>query len=1078
MAIQFARCEYVSRSSGGNACRKASYNQREAVRCERTGELFSFKEKGGNVHHEIMLPQGADEKFKNASVLWNEAEACENRSNSQVAKEFVVALPYDQEVTLEDRIELAQRFGNLFVKRGVAVQLDIHAPHDGEKNWHGHLLVTTRRFAADGATLGAKARDLDPVIRSGSVVEADLWGEVWRDLQNTFFEEKGYEIRVDPIGILPQEHLGPVRMRHHLNEAVLRAQLLQKANEKLAQNPLSILEELTRTQAVFTSKDVEFFFQKHVPSNERDGLLEKVLENSQTIGLYDKETKEKTGFFTTQRVREEEEKLIRFADSIAKKSRVPLSSASVEKGLEGKALSEEQKEAYDLCVSSEENMTLIQGRAGVGKSYLLKAIQSAHEAEGFRVLGLAPTNKVAMDLKKEGFDSKTCHSFLFSYKNNRETLNSKTLVVVDEAGMLGTTLSIELFNAIKNSGAKLILVGDDRQLNSVERGGTFRYLTERYGAAELSEVRRQTIGWQKEISESLADGNVKNAVHLLEANKAIAWSVTKEESLTRLLKDWAKDRMLNPRETRQIIAQRNVDVDALNQGARDLLRGSGQLGDVEIICSTQRGRVAFAEGERIQLTTTDKSQGLMNGTFGTIERIDPKTKNITFHLDNGEIKELNPNTYNGLRHGYAATVYKTQGATLASVYALHNKTTNQATNYVSLTRQTTSLSLYVSEDETPSLGALISQMERQQEKGTSLRFDTLKDMEKQNVEKAFLSPLKEAAETLVTKIKDKFHRNEAFYQFEKSKDSQEKALLSVPQKPERALEDKTEREISSEKKKTGAQDALNQITKDCERLMHIHIAEKNISYTPELKERIPLQAERAANFIFHAHTLQGTTPTTKETQRFLARAKYELERISQIKEKLSDEWHKQGRFKETSSPLTIHSIAERQASIEGRLFLEAREAGQKPSPNIPQLATIEFKNNRTQMEMLAQQLKIQYSLSNDAAKECARNILRHQETHGAKPTDIQRAAMAEISRQLEDKSINPFEKDVGSHNLTYLRRMNGDAMFREQCYEAKASIAQEHDIIKMQEKALLKSQQQRIEQETMRQKERDFSMSM
>lgn len=71
------------------------------------------------------------------------------------------------------------------------------------------------------------------MIRSGSVVEADLWGEVWRDLQNTFFEEKGYEIRVDPIRIVPQEHLGPVRMRHHLNEAVLRAQLLQKSKSLL-----------------------------------------------------------------------------------------------------------------------------------------------------------------------------------------------------------------------------------------------------------------------------------------------------------------------------------------------------------------------------------------------------------------------------------------------------------------------------------------------------------------------------------------------------------------------------------------------------------------------------------------------------------------------------------------------------------------------------------------------------------------------------------------------------------------------------------------------------------------------------
>ncbi len=195
MAIQFARCEYVSRSTGGNACRKASYNQRDAVTCERTGEVFSFKERSGNVYHEVLLPAGADARFKNSEALWNEAENCEKRKDSQVAKEFVIALPDDTQVTLEDRIELTRRFGQIFVERGVAVQLDVHSPHDSEKNWHAHLLVTTRRFSEDGLSLEAKARDLDPVIRGGKVVEANIWGEIWRDLQNEYFEEKGHTTR-------------------------------------------------------------------------------------------------------------------------------------------------------------------------------------------------------------------------------------------------------------------------------------------------------------------------------------------------------------------------------------------------------------------------------------------------------------------------------------------------------------------------------------------------------------------------------------------------------------------------------------------------------------------------------------------------------------------------------------------------------------------------------------------------------------------------------------------------------------------------------------------------------------------
>lgn len=143
----------------------------------------------------------------------------------------------------------------------------------------------------------------------------------------------------------------------------------------------------------------------------------------------------------------------------------------------------------------------------MGKSYVLNGIRAAHETDGYRVIGLAPTNKVANDLQESGFKkAKTCHSFLFSLKNNRTTLDSNTLVVIDEAGMLGTELSVELFHVVKTSGAKLVLVGDDRQLSSVDRGGVFKTLLDRYESAELKDVRRQTISWQKAVSEDLSRG--------------------------------------------------------------------------------------------------------------------------------------------------------------------------------------------------------------------------------------------------------------------------------------------------------------------------------------------------------------------------------------------------------------------------------------------------------------------------------------------------------------------------------------------------------------------------------------------
>src|ERR1019366_5039138 len=110
MAIAFARARYISRSTGVSAARSAAYNARAEIGDERTGEVFYFKHRGAPEHHEVLLPAGADEKFADAATLWNVAEAAERRKDSQVAREIVMALPANAEVSNEDRIELARSF--------------------------------------------------------------------------------------------------------------------------------------------------------------------------------------------------------------------------------------------------------------------------------------------------------------------------------------------------------------------------------------------------------------------------------------------------------------------------------------------------------------------------------------------------------------------------------------------------------------------------------------------------------------------------------------------------------------------------------------------------------------------------------------------------------------------------------------------------------------------------------------------------------------------------------------------------------------------------------------------------------
>ena len=316
MAIQFARARYISRSTGGSAVRSAAYNERTAITAERTGELYYFSHRDTPAHHEVLLPASADARFADSGVLWNAAEAAEKRKDAQVAREIVLALPSDAGVTIEDRVELARSFAEQhFVAKGLAVQLDVHAPHEGDSdsersNWHAHLLITTRRI--EGTQFAAKkARDLDPEVRHAGgravVADGEVWGELWRDHQNRYFVEHGLGIRVDPAATHAQQHIGPVRMRRAGSEIVERAETIRQANNAAARDPEQVLATLTRHNATFSERDLDRHLGKHIADDaERAATKAAVLGHAETLPLYDRTNGETAERYTTRTVRTQE----------------------------------------------------------------------------------------------------------------------------------------------------------------------------------------------------------------------------------------------------------------------------------------------------------------------------------------------------------------------------------------------------------------------------------------------------------------------------------------------------------------------------------------------------------------------------------------------------------------------------------------------------------------------------------------------------------------------------------------------------------------------------------------------------
>jgi len=764
MAIAFARARYLSRSSGGNAVRSAAYNARETITADRTGELFSFRHRDAPTHHEVLLPEGSDIRLGDCAVLWNAAEAAEKRKDAQVAREIVLALPADRELTTADRIELARSFAERhFVAKGLAVQLDVHAPHrdrgEGEgawaegtggdhTNWHAHLLITTRRVEGDQLA-AKKARDLDPEVRQAGVrtlvTDAEAWGETWRAHQDRYFAEHGIELRVDATAAHPGEHIGPVRMRKVDSPAVARAEALRTTNEAAARDPEQVLAALTRNNATFTERELDRYLVKHLgpgpdgrpdAAQLRDILAAKaaVMGHKDLLVLHDRETGEVAERFTTGTVRKQE--LAALADGAAvaaARRHRGVQARHQETALATRTLRDDQRAAFMHAIAGG-GLKLIEGRAGTGKSYTLAAIREAHQAAGYRVVGLAPTNAVAQDLKADGFaDAGTVHAALFAIKNGRTAWDRRTVVVVDEGAMLDSRVTGEVLAETKRAGAKLILAGDDRQLASIERGGLFTELRKQHGAAEITEVTRQRVDWQRQAARDLAEGRFDSAVAAYDRHGAISWTLDGEAARTALVARWKADTLADPKASRFVFAYTNTDVSLINAELRQVRRSRGELGSPDVRLETKHGAADFAVGDRVQFTDTDKKRHIYNGNAGVITGVDARTGLVTARLDAaagtlGREVAWSAPEFAGFRHGYAGTIYKGQGKTLDHTYLLHTHHWRAAASYVALTRQRESAQVFVAEDTARDARQLARQMGRGEVRAASVAWATAEEL--------------------------------------------------------------------------------------------------------------------------------------------------------------------------------------------------------------------------------------------------------------------------------------------------------------------------------------------------------------
>ncbi|MFU8841678.1 MAG: MobF family relaxase, partial [Nitriliruptoraceae bacterium] len=368
----------------------------------------------------------------------------------------------------------------------------------------------------------------------------------------------------------------------------------------------------------------------------------------------------------------------------------------LQRALARRSLTDEQEQMVRRLTSSGAGVEVIVGKAGTGKTYALDAARDAWETSGIRVTGVALAARAALELQESaGIRSTTLARLLAQVDDRRDgsPLKPGSVLVVDEAGMVGTRQLARLLHHAEAQSVKVVLVGDPHQLPEIDAGGLFRALATRLPSIELTDNRRQTHGWEQAALDELRHGDPDAALAAYRQHGRIRTADTAEQLRDRLVHDWwdtAKEDLSGS----LMIALRRDDVADLNHRARTKMLAAGPLTGPTI--TTASGGIELQAGDRIVCLRNDRRLGVVNGTRATITHVHLHDRTIEAVDDRGAPLQL-PAGYldaGHVTHGYAITGHKAQGLTCDHTYTLGTDTLYREWGYVAMSRGKLTNQLY------------------------------------------------------------------------------------------------------------------------------------------------------------------------------------------------------------------------------------------------------------------------------------------------------------------------------------------------------------------------------------------------
>ncbi|MEZ5787355.1 MAG: Ti-type conjugative transfer relaxase TraA [Xanthobacteraceae bacterium] len=706
MAIYHLHVKVIGRKSGSSAVASAAYRSASRLRDDRLERSHDFSAKRGVVHSEVMLPENAPEAWSDRERLWNDVEAFEIRKDAQLAREVEFSLP--REMTQAQGTELARAFvQSEFVDQGMIADLNVHwdIGENGMPKPHAHVMLTMR--AVDESGFGPKVRDWN---RTEMV---ERWRQRCAEIANERLAELDIDARIDHrsleaqgIALEPQSQIGAPAQRiegegiEAADRAEMHREIARNNGVRIIADPSVALDAITHQQSTFTHRDMAMFAHRHSDGTDQFNAVMGAMRGAPDLVELGRGGQGKD-HFTTRDMIETEQRLARAAEMMAERERHEVSDRNREAALaraeqRGLVLSGEQTDAL-AHVTDGRDLGIVVGYAGTGKSAMLSVAREAWEAAGYQVQGVALSGMAAENLQSgSGIMSRTIAGMEHGWGQGRDLLTLRDVLVIDEAGMVGTRQLERVLSHAAEAGAKVVLVGDPQQLQSIEAGAAFRSIFERHSGAEIGEVRRQQEDWQREATRDLATGRTGDAIHAYDAHGMVHAAPTREQARDNLIDRWDRDRQVSPDRSRIILTHTNDEVRALNDAARERMRAAGDLGE-DVRLAVERGERSFATGDRLMFLQNERGLDVKNGTLGTI--VEVGTRSMSVRTDDGQNVSFDLKDYDRIDHGYAATIHKAQGMTVDRTHVLATPGMDAHGSYVALSRHRDGTDMHYGRDD-------------------------------------------------------------------------------------------------------------------------------------------------------------------------------------------------------------------------------------------------------------------------------------------------------------------------------------------------------------------------------------------